>query len=141
MALMVLGLGSNCGDRRANVEAALGWLSTVLSGMQAGPLYETPPVHTPSHPDIWNSDYVNCVAAGDYDGSPRELQLLAKEYERANGRDMECRIAGKVPIDIDVVVAGGDVLRPFDYSASFFRIGLEGLKARGLILSQDLDAR
>ncbi len=141
MALMVLGLGSNCGDRRASVEAALRWLSTVLSGMQASPLYETPPVRTPSHPSGWSSDYVNCVAAGDYDGSARDLQLLAKEYERSHGRDMECRRAGKVPIDIDVVVAGGEVLRPYDYKASFFRIGLEGLEARGLLLCQDLEAR
>lgn len=130
---VVLGIGSNFGDRRKNVGRAVEWLLDLLEDVEVSSIYETPPMPSSSGKGMpvpvsgVTSDYMNCVVAGSYCGSIDELNRKLKEYETANGRDIYCRSHGLVPVDIDIVVASGEILRPRDYSASFFRIGYSQL--------------
>ncbi len=55
----------------------------------------------------------------------QELNSAFKAYERACGRDEECRSKGLVPIDLDIVMWNGDVVREKDYKQQFFKIGWE----------------
>jgi 7,8-dihydro-6-hydroxymethylpterin-pyrophosphokinase (HPPK) len=116
---VVLSLGSNYGDRRGNVECAMNWLMEILEGVSCSGIYETLPV---GHA---GTNYFNAVVSGCFKGSVDELNAICKEYEILHGRDEESRRFRRVPVDIDIVIAGEEVLRPRDYRCSFFRKGYE----------------
>jgi len=99
-----LSLGSNLGDRAANLRAALAQLETDGRLLAVSAFYETQPVDAPDQP--W---FLNCVAAIETGKTPRELLQLALQIEAAMGR---LRMGNKGPrnIDIDVVLFGDRVL-------------------------------
>lgn len=114
---VVLSFGSNCGDRIANIVNALEWFSSLATDSCFSSIYETPEIHGHGTP------YMNAVASGyivvDFDSFERQTKL----YEVRNGRDTSCRLQGKVPIDIDIVICNNDILRPYDFGCEFFQIG------------------
>lgn len=117
MAYYVVSVGSNCGDRKGAVAKALEWLSENLSDFHASEIYETPPV---GHQ---GSDYMNAVAAGECDMPLSRFERECKRYEVINGRDLFARLRHEVPVDIDVVIAEGKILRPEDFRRDFFQFG------------------
>ena len=117
MVSVVISIGSNCGHREEAIHKALTWLSDILKDFRFSDIYETPPAGNST------SRYLNCVAAGFYPGNVNDLQNLCKTFERESGRNEECRKTGSVPIDIDIVVAGDIVLKPWDYRQEFFLKG------------------
>lgn len=115
---VVLGLGSNCGDRKASVAKAISSLKSILKNAKASRIYETQPVgHSGS------TNYMNAVVSGIFTGDPEDLEGLCKDYELREGRDAEARAKGLVPIDIDIVIAAGNVIRPRDFKCAFFQTG------------------
>ena len=112
-------IGSNCGDRDVNVKAALVWLSGILADLRHSPVYTTPDCHGGPR------KYMNAVAVGETDLDPMELDRMCKEYELSAGRDSAALEAGDVPVDIDLVIFGGKVLRMKDYQSRFFIMGYE----------------
>lgn len=99
-----LSLGSNLGDRAANLRTAVAQLDVAGRLLAVSSLYETQPVDIPDQP--W---FLNCVAAIATDKTPRELLRLALQVEAAMGR---LRMTEKGPrkIDIDVVLFGNRVV-------------------------------
>ena len=95
-----LSLGSNLGDRAANLRAALAQLDVAGRLLAVSAFYETQPVDVPDQP--W---FLNCVAAIETDKTPRELLQLALRVEAAMGR-LRMREKGARKIDIDVVLFG-----------------------------------
>lgn len=118
---VVLSFGSNCGDRVANVGKAMEWACGILQGCRMSHVYETPPV---GHA---GSNYMNSVAFGLFRGTVLDLDKLCKDYEIKSGRDAASRMRGEVPIDVDVVIADGKVVRPKDFAREFFQIGYRAL--------------
>ena len=101
-----LGLGSNVGDRRANLQAAVdalrerGVIATASSSV-----YETAPVG--EHPD--QRAFFNACVAVTTELGPEALLDAAKDVERALGRITEGEgyvHHGPRPIDIDVLALG-----------------------------------
>lgn len=119
---VVVSLGANCGNREESVAKAMEWLGGILSYSVCSSIYETPPY---GHA---GSKYMNAVVAGSYDGSLQELEKKCKDYELANGRDSKAREEGSVPIDIDIVISDGEVMREADFSREFFLIGYREIK-------------
>ncbi len=113
----ILCIGSKCGGRERNVAAAVKWRTEILIDFRHSPIYATPDCHGGQR------EYMNAVCVGLTDLSSAELDALCKEYELRMGRDAEARAAGDVPVDIDVVVFDGKVLREKDYQSEFFRKG------------------
>ncbi len=99
-----LSLGSNLGDRAANLRAAIAQLETAGRLLAVSSLYETQPVDLPDQP--W---FLNCVAAIATDKTPRELLQLALQVEAGMGR-LRMREKGARKIDIDVVLFGERVV-------------------------------
>lgn len=52
-----------------------------------------------------------------------ELERLSKQFEISLGRDAQARTRGDVPVDIDIVVFDGKIMRERDFESEFFRIG------------------
>ena len=121
MSKVVLSIGSNCGDRRQAVASAIEWLSGQLTGFLASDIYETPPV---GHQ---GSDYMNDVVAGEIDIPVAALERNCKRYEVECGRDLVARLRGMVPIDLDIVLSGNNILRPEDFKREFFQIGYRSI--------------
>jgi 2-amino-4-hydroxy-6-hydroxymethyldihydropteridine diphosphokinase len=95
-----LSLGSNLGDRAANLREALAQLDGAGRLLAVSAFYETQPVDVPDQP--W---FLNCVAAIETDKTPRELLQLALRVEAAMGR-IRMREKGARKIDIDIVLFG-----------------------------------
>ncbi|MDE6578717.1 MAG: 2-amino-4-hydroxy-6-hydroxymethyldihydropteridine diphosphokinase [Muribaculaceae bacterium] len=117
MSRVVLSLGSNCGDRVSAVRDACKWLLTQLENGRSSDIYETQSVGSAGNP------YMNAVVSGEYPGNEKSLEALCKQYESEHGRTAEARLRKEVPIDIDIVLADSEVLRPKDYSCWFFQKG------------------
>ena len=117
---VLLSIGSNDKLRHERVSEALDWLRGKLDYFRTSQIYPTLPVRGAK------GEYVNAVAQG----RTTDLKILEadlKLYELSHGRDAAARAEGRVPIDIDVVVVNGEVVRPRDYACDFFRIGLSAL--------------
>lgn len=99
-----LSLGSNLGDRAANLSAAMAQLEAAGRLQAVSGFYETQPVDVPNQP--W---FLNCVIAIETDKSARDLLQLALGIESGMGR---VRMSEKGPrnIDIDIVLFGTHVI-------------------------------
>ena len=99
-----LSLGSNLGDRAANLHAAVEQLGVAGRLLAVSALYETEPVDVPDQP--W---FLNCVAAIETDKTPRELLKVVLQVEASMGR-LRMREKGARNIDIDVLLFGDCVV-------------------------------
>jgi GTP cyclohydrolase-4 len=92
-----LALGSNLGDRRGNLAAALQRLREVMEVSKVSSIYETEPVGYLDQPNFFN-----IVLESKTTLSAQELLKYAKEVEAAIGRQPTFR-NGPRPIDIDII--------------------------------------
>jgi 2-amino-4-hydroxy-6-hydroxymethyldihydropteridine diphosphokinase len=90
----ILGLGSNLGDRRDHLRAAVDSLPGVVS---VSDLYETEPVGGPEQ-----GPYLNLVAVVETDLTPRELLALCHRLESAAERVRDVRW-GPRTLDVDLL--------------------------------------
>jgi 2-amino-4-hydroxy-6-hydroxymethyldihydropteridine diphosphokinase len=99
-----LSLGSNIGDRAANLNVAIARLSLVGEVVAVSAFYETEPVEVTSQP--W---FLNCVVALDTDKMPQQVLNALLKVEQDMGRR---RIQNKGPrnIDIDILLFGDAVV-------------------------------
>ncbi|MHB8992389.1 MAG: 2-amino-4-hydroxy-6-hydroxymethyldihydropteridine diphosphokinase, partial [Chloroflexota bacterium] len=98
-----LALGSNVGDRLANLRQAVDLLSstTGLSVLRAAGVYETEPVGVRDQP--W---FLNTVVELSTGLSPQELLAAVKGVERSVGRTPTYRW-GPREIDVDILLYEG----------------------------------
>jgi 2-amino-4-hydroxy-6-hydroxymethyldihydropteridine diphosphokinase len=98
-----LGLGSNQGDRRAMLQAAVEVLWThAVQVVASSSVYETEPVgEVTDQPDFLNA----CVRVETALG-PVELLDACKATERALGREPGGARHGPRPVDVDVLLLG-----------------------------------
>lgn len=99
-----LGLGSNVGDRKANLEKALQLLGERLHIEQVSSLYETEPMGYVEQPR-----FLNAVCCVETDIGPWQLLSLIKGIEAALGRVPSFPNAPR-PIDVDILFYGGLVV-------------------------------
>lgn len=98
MPVVYLGLGSNLGDRAANIGRALEFLGESVEVLRVSALYETEPWGYSEQPRFLNAA---CVINTTL--TPRDLLALAKDVERRLGRRPSFRY-GPRAIDIDILL-------------------------------------
>ena len=106
MQTVYLSLGSNLGDRRANLRAALGRIEAPdLRRLRVSPVYETEPVEY-----IGQGWFLNLAAEAETSLAPLELLARAQAIEGLLGR---LRTVPKGPrtMDIDILFYGTAVVR------------------------------
>lgn len=127
MITCYLGLGSNDGDREAHLRHALNFLAEICDTAYYSTAYESPAL---SGAKITHkAHYLNSVALVSFDGDVATLDAMLKACEVMEGRTAAARAEGRVPLDIDIVMADAEILRPNDYSRFFFRRGYEELQS------------
>lgn len=97
--MILIGIGSNMGDREFNIENALRILSTdcPVQIKKISAIYETAP-----YGNVDQSDFLNQVAVIETDLFPHELLECCLSIERKMGRIREIRW-GPRTIDIDIL--------------------------------------
>jgi 2-amino-4-hydroxy-6-hydroxymethyldihydropteridine diphosphokinase len=99
-----LGLGSNVGDRRANLQRAVELLQARgVKVLGSSSTYDTDPVGEV----LDQPDFLNACIRIDAKLGPEELLDACKDVERELGRDLEGGIRhGPRPIDVDLLLLG-----------------------------------
>ena len=98
-----LGLGSNTGDRRAHLTAAVSALGERgVEVLASSSVYETEPVGLVLH----QRDFFNACVRIESTLGPEELLDTCKQVERELGRAPGGIRHGPRPIDVDVVLLG-----------------------------------
>ncbi len=112
--MVILGLGSNLGNRAVHLKRAVSRLSrgsgAVLNGARLSRIYESPAVTPPGAPAAWDLPYLNCALSGETTLDPDALLSHVKEIERSLGRQDRERWAPRV-IDIDILWWNGSAVR------------------------------
>ncbi|HVW16822.1 MAG TPA: 2-amino-4-hydroxy-6-hydroxymethyldihydropteridine diphosphokinase [Solirubrobacteraceae bacterium] len=99
-----LGLGSNVGDRRANLQAAVGALAARgVRPLASSSTYDTDPVGEV----LDQPDFLNACLRVETELAPEELLDACKAVERELGRASGGVRHGPRPIDVDVLLLGG----------------------------------
>lgn len=111
--MILLGLGSNLGDRKANLEAALAALGQGAGApvklLRVSSVYETAALLPEDAPEDWNIPYYNIVAVAESHLAPEALLDAAKAVEQAMGRKDIGRWGPRV-IDIDILACDGHII-------------------------------
>jgi 2-amino-4-hydroxy-6-hydroxymethyldihydropteridine diphosphokinase len=104
-----LGLGSNVGDRRANLQAAVDRLPAKgVEVLAASSTYDTDPVGLV----LDQPAFLNACVRIETDLEPEALLDACKAVERELGRDLEGGIRhGPRPIDVDLLLLGDTAYR------------------------------
>ena len=106
MKTVVIGLGSNLGDRHAALAFAADRLRTLIPTLILSPLIETEPVGE----GLQNQPlYLNAVGVGDTALPARELLNALMAIEHAYGRKRPYPGAART-LDLDLLLLGADVI-------------------------------
>lgn len=107
--MIILGLGSNIGDRAANLQAAVKALADVVSEMRFSRVFESKALMPEGAPKDWDMPFFNMAVAGMTGFSPKEMLDAVKNIEKDLGRKPGTRWCPRV-IDIDILAMDNTVL-------------------------------
>ncbi len=98
MHRIYLGLGSNIGETRKNIESALDLLENKVNILKRSSFYETEPVGFKDQP--W---FLNIVVEAQTELSPEELLVFTQSIEK-DMRRVKTIINGPRNIDVDILI-------------------------------------
>ncbi|MCR6630665.1 MAG: 2-amino-4-hydroxy-6-hydroxymethyldihydropteridine diphosphokinase [Magnetospirillum sp.] len=104
MATVFLGLGTNLGDRAANLRAALSALSAIADIQAVSAVYQTAPLYVTDQPAFLNMAVRAATAL-----APRPLLAALKAMESDLGRVASVRYGPRL-IDLDILLYDGVVM-------------------------------
>lgn len=110
--MVILGLGSNVGDRLTHLREALLAIKQItgIRLRQVSPLYLSDALLPENAPDDWNQPFINLAVSLETALSPEELYVALKQIEKTIGRDAKPpRWAPRV-IDIDILAWGKRII-------------------------------
>ncbi len=99
-----IGLGTNLGNRQANLRQAIELLPPAVQVLRELPVYETTPWGVLDQPD-----FLNMVIAADTDLSPHRLLGELKRIEAEMGRKETVRYGPRL-IDLDILFYDDEVI-------------------------------
>jgi 2-amino-4-hydroxy-6-hydroxymethyldihydropteridine diphosphokinase/dihydropteroate synthase len=126
-----LGLGSNLGDRRAHLTAAIEALAAHgVQVLRVSPVVESPAMLPDDAPADWNRPFLNLVLECSVrDASPVDLLERLQRIELDLGRGAHARWAPR-PIDLDVLLFGAAAI-----ATERLRVPHPGLVERAFVLA------
>jgi 2-amino-4-hydroxy-6-hydroxymethyldihydropteridine diphosphokinase len=100
-----LGLGTNLGDREANLREAKEHLSLQMKIVNESPIYVTPPWGFEDQPDFLNQVIRVCTCL-----EPHDLLVYLKSIEYEMGREKTFRYGPRL-IDMDILFYGQRIIQ------------------------------
>lgn len=95
--IVYIALGTNLGDRRANLRTAIRSLPTAVTVIDESPIYETPPWGYEDQPA-----FLNMVVKAETNLEPESLLIYLKHIEAELGREKSIRWGPRL-IDLDIL--------------------------------------
>lgn len=123
MTEVFIALGSNLGNRPANLAAAIDALSPDVKILDRSSIYETDPQYVTDQPS-----FLNMAVRGETSLDPRGLLRRLKAAEAELGR-VRCRRFGPRLIDLDIIFYGEEIFEGADLQIPHPR-----LTERGFVL-------
>jgi 2-amino-4-hydroxy-6-hydroxymethyldihydropteridine diphosphokinase len=102
---VAIALGSNLGDREAQLRGAVASLTPVLTRLRVSSFYETDPVDVPGAQPM----FLNAAATGDSELSPRAVLDALQAVEQQFGRERPY-VGAPRTIDLDLILYGDSVI-------------------------------
>ena len=118
--MIILGLGSNKGDRLKYLNSAIDEIGKIASNIKRSAIYESKALLTENAPPEWNLDFLNTAISCDSNLSPNELLQEIKKIEEKLGR-ISLGYWSPREIDIDIlaynqlVVKENDLIIPHQF--------------------------
>lgn len=113
--------GSNC-DAAGNISRAMDSLSGIFSDFVAGDALRTPAVGEGYH-----GEFVNRAARFTTSGTASQVRGVLKRLEYEAGRRPGDKERGVMPLDLDLLIFDGRVLKPSDMERGYVVSLLEDL--------------
>jgi 2-amino-4-hydroxy-6-hydroxymethyldihydropteridine diphosphokinase len=104
--VVVIGFGSNLGDRSTAIREAAATVATLLASFRLSAIIETLPVGEGLEND---PPYLNAVGVGESSLSPRQLFDELRAIEAAAGRTRSTPGAPRT-LDLDLILAGDQIV-------------------------------
>lgn len=104
--IVYLSLGSNLGDREANLRIAIEKLGEIGAVSAVSSFYETEPVDVAAS-QPW---FINCAVKLDTEKMPRQLIAAILAIEQSMGRQRKPQQKAPRIIDIDILLFGSSVV-------------------------------
>ncbi len=124
MAHLILGLGSNLGDRAGNLERALNIISGAFAAGRVSPVYSSRSLLNDGQ-----EDYYNIVCSCRAEGRPEEVLDFFQDAEKKIGRVKNTGRWGARAIDIDILDWDGSIME-----TERLRIPHPGIPHRSFVL-------
>ena len=121
-------LGSNLGDRRRNLSAAVARIADYADVLSVGPVYETAPFG-----EVEQGNFLNTALSIETDLAAKNLLKGMKEIEKRLGRVPSGRWGPRV-IDIDIALFGDEIVETAELTVPH-----PGLNKRDFFLRPILD--
>ena len=102
---VIIGLGSNLGDKETNLYKAVAHLS-FLRNVKQSDIYASKALLPPNAPKEWYIDFLNMAVSGDVNLSPIDLLNTVQSIEIAMGRPKDHLKWSPRIIDIDILIYG-----------------------------------
>jgi 2-amino-4-hydroxy-6-hydroxymethyldihydropteridine diphosphokinase len=103
--LVAIALGSNLGDRRANLDYAIDRLRAFLQPLRTSSVIETEPFDVPDE----QPPYLNAVVVGETSMDPGALMAELQAIERERGRERPSLRAART-LDVDLILYGDRIV-------------------------------
>ena len=103
---IILGLGTNEGDRFAALKTAITKLTPHLKNIIISGIYSSPALLLEDSPPEWNRDFLNMAVIGDTEASPENFLKICQQIETEMGRAKEHAKWSPRIIDIDILLYG-----------------------------------
>ncbi|WP_308550373.1 2-amino-4-hydroxy-6-hydroxymethyldihydropteridine diphosphokinase [uncultured Parabacteroides sp.] len=113
---VILCLGSNT-DCEANLKSAVGLLRGYFGTIRFSEAAYTEPVGLPG-----SGLFLNQVAVAGTEASQEEVERALKDMEKRLGRMPDSKQKGQIPIDIDLLLWNGTILKPADWEKEYVQL-------------------
>lgn len=110
--MIIIGLGTNLGDREANLNLAIEMIEQeLLRNVKRSKIIETPPMLPENAPEDWNINFLNIAISGELKRreTPQEALAILKIFETQIGRQPSERWAPR-EIDLDILAWDNEVV-------------------------------
>lgn len=118
-----LGLGSNEGNRSANLQHAIEQLKSNGFEISAiSPTIETPALLPKDAEPSWNKPFLNCVISGQASWQPDQGLKIVKQIEADLGRNRPSKVWAPRTIDIDLLIWHDQIVNSKDLTIPHYAI-------------------
>lgn len=120
MTTALISLGANTPGKHATLTDTIERIKELAQVTALTPVYETP-----AEGSIAAAPYANALLQISTNIDYHTLHDTFKEWEQVAGRTRESKLQGIIPLDIDIIMWDGNILKERDMQMAYMQEGLQ----------------